>query len=233
MPTPPAIDSSPTHRPPPDRSTPTSSTPAQKKAEPRAAVDGSNGYQDFIALLTYIEEVSEAPASELRALAASLGPDAEEAYLTTADMLRAEGRAETLMETLAKALTVKFGPLADSVTTTLRGATSDQLQAWIIRAMTAETLDQVFALAAECGFGGPAAAQRPVASGQFRPRPRRPVADIISEQRHLRTAALTAAIAGASLSQQIDAAIQAAGGDDSGQAAAAAGRLLLAADDEW
>jgi hypothetical protein len=37
--------------------------------------------------------VSEARASDLRDLAASLGPDAEEAYVTTAEMLRAEGEA--------------------------------------------------------------------------------------------------------------------------------------------
>lgn len=41
-------------------------------------------------------------------------------------------------------------------------------------------------------------------------------------------------LADASLTQQIDAAIDAAGNDDSGQAAAAAGRAFLgAADDEW
>ena len=39
-------------------------------------------------LLTYIELVSDAPVGELRDLAASLGPDAE-AYVTTAEMLRA------------------------------------------------------------------------------------------------------------------------------------------------
>ena len=37
--------------------------------------------------------MSETPAGELRDLAASLGPDAEEAYVTTAEMLRAEGEA--------------------------------------------------------------------------------------------------------------------------------------------
>jgi prevent-host-death family protein len=38
-------------------------------------------------------------------------------------------------------------------------------------------------LAAEGVIGQPAAAQRPKAAGRLRPRPRRPVADIISEQR--------------------------------------------------
>jgi hypothetical protein len=41
-------------------------------------------------------------------------------------------------------LTVKFGPLPESVPATVRGASSDQVQAWTARAVTAETLDQVF-----------------------------------------------------------------------------------------
>jgi metal-responsive CopG/Arc/MetJ family transcriptional regulator len=39
--------------------------------------------------------------------------------------------------------------------------------------------------------------------------------------------------ADASLTRQIDAAIEVAGDDDSGRAAAAAGHAFLAADDEW
>ena len=45
---------------------------------------------------------------------------------------------------------------------------------------TASTLQR---LAAEGVIGRPVAAQRPTASGRHRPRPRRPVADIVSEQR--------------------------------------------------
>lgn len=45
---------------------------------------------------------------------------------------------------------------------------------------TAGTLQR---LAAEGVIGRPATAQRPVASGRDRPRSRRPVADIVSEQR--------------------------------------------------
>ena len=37
--------------------------------------------------------MSEAPADELRDLAASLGPDAKEAHMTIAEQLRAEGEA--------------------------------------------------------------------------------------------------------------------------------------------
>jgi hypothetical protein len=106
----------------------------------RAVLDQPGGGEAFLAILTYIELVSEAPASEVRDLAALLGPDAEEAYVTTAEMLRAEGRAAALVEML----TVKFGPLPGSVPTTVHAASVDQVKAWTARAVTAETLDEVF-----------------------------------------------------------------------------------------
>jgi hypothetical protein len=106
----------------------------------RAVLDQPGGGEAFIAFLTYIELVSEAPASELRDLAAWLGPDAEEAYVTTAEILRAEGRAEALVEML----TVKFGSLPESVPKSVHAASIGQIKAWAARAVTAETLDQVF-----------------------------------------------------------------------------------------
>jgi predicted transposase YdaD len=122
----------------------------------RAVLDQPGGGEAFIALLTYIELVSEAPVGEVRDLAASLGPDAEEAYVTTAEMLRAEGRtegraegrtegrAEGRAEALVQVLTVKFGPVPERMSKTVHEASSDQIQAWTTRAVTAETLDQVF-----------------------------------------------------------------------------------------
>ena len=113
----------------------------------RAVLDQPGGGEAFIALLTYIELVSEAPAGELRDLTASLGPDAEEAYVTTAEMLRAEGEARGeargRAEALVQVLTVKFGLLPESVSKAVHGASIDQVQAWTARAVTAETLDQV------------------------------------------------------------------------------------------
>ena len=110
------------------------------KDQLRAVLDQPGGGEAFLALLTYIELVSETPDSELRDLAASLGPDAEEAYMTTAEMLKASGRAEALVEML----TVKFGPLPDSVPQKVHGASVTQIKAWAARAVTAETLDQIF-----------------------------------------------------------------------------------------
>ncbi len=60
--------------------------------------------------------------------------------MTTAEMLRTEGRAEALVEML----TVKFGPLPESVPNTVHTASIDQNKAWAARAVTAETLGQVF-----------------------------------------------------------------------------------------
>jgi hypothetical protein len=110
----------------------------------RAILDQPGGGEAFIALLTYIELVSEAPASELHDLAASLGPDAEEAYMTTAEMLRTEGRAEGLAEALVQVLTIKFGTLPEDLPRKVRAASSGQVQEWTARAVTAEKLDEVF-----------------------------------------------------------------------------------------
>jgi predicted transposase YdaD len=120
----------------------------RRSGQLRAVLGRPGGGETFIAFLTYIELVSETPAGELRDLAASLGPDAEEAYVTTAEMLRAEGRAEGRAEERAEALvevlTVKFGPLPESVPKTVRAASIERMRAWTARAVAAETLDEVF-----------------------------------------------------------------------------------------
>ena len=77
-------------------------------------------------------------------LAASLGPDAEEAYMTTADMLRAEGEARGLAKGLVRTLTVKFGPLPEDIVGKVHAASTSQVETWTDRAVTADTLDQVF-----------------------------------------------------------------------------------------
>jgi hypothetical protein len=58
-----------------------------------AILNRPGGIDQFVALLRYIESVGETPPDELRKLVTVLGPDAEEAYMTTAEMLRAEGEA--------------------------------------------------------------------------------------------------------------------------------------------
>jgi hypothetical protein len=113
----------------------------------RAILDRPDGTEEFAALLRYIELVSEAPADELRSLVAALGPDAEETYVTTAEMLRAEGRAEGealgRSEALVQLLALKFGHLPRPALDTLHAASTSQIQTWTARVLTADTLEEV------------------------------------------------------------------------------------------
>ena len=78
--------------------------------------------------------------NRLRKIVAQLGPEVEEDFMTTADMLRAEGRAETLTQLL----TQKFGPLPDSAVAKLHAASTEQLEVWTGRVLSATTLDDIF-----------------------------------------------------------------------------------------
>lgn len=113
--------------------------------ELRAVLDGPDGREEFATLLRYIELVGEAEIrDQLHDLIIAIGPDAEEAYMTIAEQLRAEGRVEGRVETLVQQLTLKFGPLPEAALTTVRNASANQLQTWTARVLTADTLDQLF-----------------------------------------------------------------------------------------
>jgi hypothetical protein len=92
------------------------------------------------AFLKYIEFASETPLHRIASLAAQIGPEAEEVYMTTADMLRAEGVAGVL----ARQLTRRFGALPDGARERIDAAPLEQLEAWSDRVLDAETLDEVF-----------------------------------------------------------------------------------------
>jgi Putative transposase, YhgA-like len=115
--------------------------------ELRAVLDRPGGVEDFVALLTYIHSVGEVPAEELRDLFAQVGSQAEEAYVTTAEMLRAEGEARGeargRAEALVQLLTLKFGPLPPAALDVVRAASVDQLETWTGRVLAAGTLDEV------------------------------------------------------------------------------------------
>ena len=111
----------------------------------RAILHRPGGIDQFVALLRYIESVGEAPTDELHKLVATLGPRAEEAYVTTAEMLRTEGEVRGRAAALVQLLTLKFGPLPQATLDTIHAAATDQLEAWTARVLTAETLDEVLA----------------------------------------------------------------------------------------
>jgi predicted transposase YdaD len=109
-------------------------------------------YPDWRELMTvflkYIEAGSETPPPKLASLASQIGPEAEEVYMTTADMLRAEGRAEGHAEgaarILVRLLTRRFGTIPDRARERIDTASLEQLGLWSERVLDAETLDEVF-----------------------------------------------------------------------------------------
>jgi hypothetical protein len=115
----------------------------------RAVLDQPGGGEAFITLLTYIELVSEAGADELRDLAASLGPDAEEAYVTTAELLRAEGEARGMARGKAEDILVIFeqrGIDIDERSCELVGSCTDldTLNGWFRRAFKVDKASDLF-----------------------------------------------------------------------------------------
>jgi predicted transposase YdaD len=108
------------------------------------------------AFLKYIQAGSETPSHRLAWLAAQIGPEAEEVYMSTADMLRAEGRAAGLAEgraegraehaarVLVRLLTRKFGTVPDEARRRIDAAPLERLDIWSERVLDAPTLDAVF-----------------------------------------------------------------------------------------
>jgi predicted transposase YdaD len=115
-----------------------------------------DGRELMTAFLTYIESGSETPRHRLAWLAAQIGPEAEEVFVTTADMFRAEGRAEGRTEgraegraqgaarLLVRQLGRRFGAVPDGVRKRIDAASLEQLEAWSDRVLDAATLDDVF-----------------------------------------------------------------------------------------
>jgi hypothetical protein len=101
------------------------------------------------ALLRYTLEQSDIVPEKLHTWTAELGPKAEEAYMTGAQMLTAEaearGKAEGKADTLLLLLETKFGPVSENVTKRVRSAKTEQLDSWIKNSIRAKTLDEVFA----------------------------------------------------------------------------------------
>jgi predicted transposase YdaD len=116
-------------------------------ADLRHVLRQPGGRELWAAFLTYIQ-TSETPLHRLAWLAAQLGPEAEEVFMSTADTLRAEGRAEGeakgAAHVLVRQLTRRFGVLPDEARQRIDAAPLEQLEAWSDRVLDATTLDEVF-----------------------------------------------------------------------------------------
>ena len=112
----------------------------------RAVLDQPGGSEAFIVLLTYIELVSDAPVGELRDLAASLGPDAEEAYVTTAERLRAEGEARGKAEDILVVFEQRGIDVDDRSRALIESCTDlHTLNGWFRRAFKVDEASDLFA----------------------------------------------------------------------------------------
>ena len=111
----------------------------------RAVVAQPGGSEEFTAMLAYILIVSETPAEELRDLAASLGPDAKEAFMTTAEMLRAEGESRTKAADILIVFEQRGIDVDDRSRQLIESCTDlDTLNGWFRRAFKVEAASDLF-----------------------------------------------------------------------------------------
>jgi predicted transposase/invertase (TIGR01784 family) len=110
-------------------------------------------------LFVYISNVAEnLDFDQFRARVAQLAPAAEEAIMTIAEQLKAqglkqglvqgreEGREEGRRQTLETLMTLKFGPLSDIVSARIQAADVEVLDRWLERILTADSPDAVVEL---------------------------------------------------------------------------------------
>jgi hypothetical protein len=97
--------------------------------------------------LEYAFRVGDVVPEELRKLALQLGPAAHEAYMTAAQILtaeaRAEGEAKGKAELLLRQLGLRFGALSEAVRAQVLQAPAERLDVWAERVITAQSLEEV------------------------------------------------------------------------------------------
>ncbi|RJO72263.1 Rpn family recombination-promoting nuclease/putative transposase [Nocardia panacis] len=105
--------------------------------------------RELRALVTYLLRVGEMSTKDLEPIFEQLDPQAKEVFMTTAEQLRAEGaakaRAEECAENLIQVMTAKFGVVSQRTIAVVNEAGMSQLKAWFGRAMTANSVEDVFA----------------------------------------------------------------------------------------
>ena len=112
-----------------------------------------NGRDALRLLLEYISVTTDADPDNVHEFAKSIGPVAEEAYMTAAEKLtresakkaHKEGRKEGQAELLLRQLKLRFGDPPDAVTARLQCASDEDLARWAERILAASSLDDVFA----------------------------------------------------------------------------------------
>lgn len=111
----------------------------------RQVVRAPDGRAAFGIIFGYMCEIDETVGIEelQRLVAREIGKDIEEVIVTTADMLRAEGRSETQRKLLLKLLGQRFGTLPEDAVARVNAAGPAELDAWFDRGLTAVSLAAV------------------------------------------------------------------------------------------
>jgi hypothetical protein len=108
-----------------------------------------NGVAALSAWVRYILHTSETRPKETLELFRKLGPKLEEAFMTGAQILtqeaRAEGKAEGKAEIVLRLLALKFGALLPEQLAHVRASSTDDLERYAERVITVDSLDKVFA----------------------------------------------------------------------------------------
>ena len=109
-------------------------------------LDAPRGTDAFAAVLSYILEVTNVARPELRELVRQLGPRGEEAIMSTADVIRAEGRAEGRVEAVLRVLRVRGLAVSEEQRRRALGCTDlEVIGRWLDRAEPVASADDVFA----------------------------------------------------------------------------------------
>ncbi len=111
-----------------------------------AVATANTGLQALSRLLRYVAlVVPDLHFQEFRAKLVPLAPETDTAAMTIAEQLRAEGRAEERAAILTKQLDLKFGPIAPEMQARISAAEMADVERWLERVLTADTLDAVLA----------------------------------------------------------------------------------------
>lgn len=104
-----------------------------------------HGVAALAQLMRYIALVSDELRLEaFRAKIREQAPEAEKAAMTIAEQMRREGRLEGRAEVLAKLLRLKFEQLGPEHEALIAEATPEQMERYVERVLTAQTIDDVF-----------------------------------------------------------------------------------------
>ena len=108
-----------------------------------------DGRRAVAILLRYLCAVTEADSAEVTEVVKDIHPEAEQIMATIAEQLREQGREEGREQgqraTLLKQLRLRFQSVPEEALARIDAATSQQLDLWAERILTAETLDEVLA----------------------------------------------------------------------------------------